>query len=101
MRSRQYEQDVLAPPSRRPVPPPRIPAESGLVVEDGAGDFCGAVVACEKDAVVLEDRFGRRRVFPLSGTFLLECKRVLLARPVPVGAGVPDLPRQVRVSLRG
>jgi hypothetical protein len=87
LRSRQYEQDVLAPPSRRPVPPPRIPAETGLVVEDGAGDFCGAVVACEKDAVVLEDRFGRRRVFPLSGTFLLEGKRVLLARPVPAGAG--------------
>jgi Protein of unknown function (DUF3097) len=81
MRSRQYDHDVLAPPSRRPVPPPQIPAEYGLVVEDGAGDFCGAVVACEKDAVILEDRFGRRRAFPLSGTFLLEGKRVLLTRP--------------------
>src|SRR5580692_4940008 len=87
MRSRQYDQDVLAPPSRRPVPPPRIPAESGLVVEDGEGDFCGAVVACEKDAVILEDRFGKRRAFPLSGTFLLEGKRVMLVRPVPQPRG--------------
>jgi Protein of unknown function (DUF3097) len=89
MRSRQYDHDILAPPSRRPAPPPQIPAEYGLVVEDGAGDFCGAVVACEKDAVILEDRFGRRRAFPLSGTFLLEGKRVLLTRPAAAGPAAP------------
>ncbi len=88
MRSRQYGDrrygnDVLAAPSRRPAPPPVIAAEPGLVVEDSAGEFCGAVVTCEKDAVTLEDRFGKRRVFPLSGTFLLAGKRVALARPVP------------------
>ena len=78
----RYDNIVLAAPSRRPAPPPVIPAERGLVVEDGAGEFCGAVVGCEKDAVTLEDRFGKRRVFPLTGTFLLEGKRVDLARPV-------------------
>jgi Protein of unknown function (DUF3097) len=83
VRSRQYGDDVLAAPSRRPRPTPRIPAERGLVVEDGAGEFCGAVVGCEKDAVTLEDRFGNRRVFPLAGTFLLEGQRVALVRPVP------------------
>ena len=88
MRSRQYALDVLAAPDRRPVPPPRIPAENGLVVEDGAGEFCGAVVGCEKDAVTLEDRHGKRRMFPLSGTFLLEGKRVALVRP-PAGAASP------------
>jgi hypothetical protein len=81
VRSRQYDQDVLAAPSRKPVPPPRVPAESGLVVEDGAGEFCGAVIGCDKDAVMLEDRFGKRRMFPLSGTFLLEGKRIVLVRP--------------------
>jgi hypothetical protein len=88
VRSRRYDQDVLAPPPRRPAPLPRIAAEGGLVVEDGSGDFCGAVVGCEKDAVTLEDRHGRCRVFPLSGTFLLEGKRVMLVRPVaaPTGA---------------
>jgi DUF3097 family protein len=88
-RSRQYTDDVLAPPSRRPAPPPQIEAEPGLVVEDGAGEFCGAVVGCEKDVVTLEDRRGRRRVFPLSGTFLLEGRRVLLARPTPDRGGAP------------
>jgi len=87
VRSRRYDQEVLAPPSRRPVPPPRIAAESGLVVEDGSGEFCGAVVSCEKDAVTLEDRHGRRRVFPLTGTFLLEGKRVVLVRPVAAAGG--------------
>jgi Protein of unknown function (DUF3097) len=86
VRSKRYTDDVLAPRSRAPLPPPRIEAEPGLVVEDGAADFCGAVVACEKDAVTLEDRRGRRRVFPLSGTFLLEGRRVVLVRPVPAGA---------------
>jgi hypothetical protein len=81
MRSKRYDEQVLAPPSRRPAPPPLVAAEQGMVVEDSAGEFCGAVVACEKDAVTLEDRFGKRRVFPLSGTFLLEGKRVSLVRP--------------------
>jgi hypothetical protein len=89
LRSRQYREDVLAPPSRKPVPAPRIAAENGMVVEDSAGDFCGAVVACEKDAVTLEDRHGKRRVFPLSETFLLEGKRVTLVRPAPQRPGGP------------
>jgi hypothetical protein len=89
LRSKRYDDDVLAAPSRRPVPPPRVPAETGLVVEDGAADFCGAVVACEKDAVVLEDRFGKRRVFPLSRTFLLEGRRVVLTRPAVSAPAAP------------
>jgi Protein of unknown function (DUF3097) len=83
VRSRKYSENVLAAPSRKPVPPPRITAEHGLVVEDSGGEFCGAVVGCDKDAVILEDRHGNRRVFPLSGTFLLEGRRVVLVRPVP------------------
>ncbi len=89
MRSRQYSEDVLAPPAHRPAPPPRVAAANGIVVEDSAGDFCGAVVGCERDVVTLEDRDGKRRVFPLSGTFLLEGKRVTLVRPAPVQAGGP------------
>ena len=100
MRSRQYTDDVLAPPSRKPVPPPLVAAESGLVVEDSAGDFCGAVVGCEKDAVTLEDRHGKRRVFPLPGTFLLEGKRVTLVRPVPERAGARPGPRPAPLRRR-
>jgi hypothetical protein len=92
VRSRQYTDDILAPPHRRSASPPRVEAEPGLVVEDGAGDFCGAVVACEKDVVTLEDRRGRRRVFPLSGTFLLEGRRVVLVRPSQGTGGAPAQP---------
>jgi hypothetical protein len=85
VRSRRYSGDVLAAASRRPRPGqrpvPQVEAEAGLVVEDFEGKFCGAVVAFEKDAVTLEDRHGRRRAFPLPGTFLLEGERVTLIRP--------------------
>ena len=93
MRSKQYGPDVLAQGRRRPGhgPIPRVPAERGLVVEDAAGEFCGAVVWCEKDAVTLEDSRGRRRVFPLRpAAFRLEGKPVVLVRPA--GAAGPDAP---------
>lgn len=41
-------------------------ADPDLVVEVAGTDFCGAVVACEAGTVTLEDRFGKRRVFPWS-----------------------------------
>ena len=67
---------------------PQVEAEPGLVVEDAEGRFCGAVVAWEKGAVTLEDRHGRRRVFPLApGAFLLDGQPVTLVRPAsPDGA---------------
>ena len=95
MRSRNYGPDVLAEGRRRPGQRelPRVAAERGLVVEDRAGEFCGAVVFCEKDAVTLEDRHGRRRVFPLSpAAFLLEGKPVMLVRPTPARPARPGDP---------
>ena len=93
MRSRQYGPDVLAGGRRRPGqgPIPQVAAERGLVVEDAAGEFCGAVVLCEKDAVTLEDSRGRRRVFPLRpAAFRLDGKPVMLVRPArPAVPGPP------------
>ncbi|WP_199432084.1 DUF3097 domain-containing protein [Qaidamihabitans albus] len=81
MRSHSYD-DVLAGPRRRKVP--EVPAEPGLVVEDPASGFCGALVKVEYGNAVLEDRHGRRRVFPLTAAgFLLEGKPVTL---VPAAA---------------
>jgi hypothetical protein len=93
VRSKQYGSDVLAQGRRRPGQGqlPRVAAERGLVVEDAAGEFCGAVVCCEKDAVTLEDSRGRRRVFPLRpAAFRLEGKPVMLVRPAR--AAGPDAP---------
>ena len=87
VRSRRYNLDVLAPQSRTPATPLQVAAEYGLVVEDSAAEFCGAVVSCEKDVVELEDRHGKRRIFPLSETFLLEGMRVRLVRPASGAQG--------------
>jgi hypothetical protein len=75
---RSYDGIDLAPPVRQP--PPAVPAEAGLVVEEVLTGWCGAVVACDKENVSLEDRHGKVRVFPL-GVFLLEGKPVTLTRP--------------------
>ncbi|MEU6712497.1 DUF3097 domain-containing protein [Nonomuraea sp. NPDC046802] len=85
-----YEGDVLAGNWRRPGKGkiPKVPAELDLVVEDADSGFCGAVVACDKEAVTLEDRFGKRRLFPLApAAFLLEGRPVTLVRPVAAPAG--------------
>src|SRR4029453_12860502 len=53
------------------------------VVEDVDSGFCGAVVGFEYGAVVLEDRHGRRRNFPLEpAAFLLDGQVVTLRKPV-------------------
>jgi hypothetical protein len=86
VRSRRYGPDVLAngPQRLRKRAVPQVAAERGLVVEDIAGEFRGAVISCEKDAVTLEDRHGRRRVFPLRpAPFLLNAVPVMLVRPAP------------------
>jgi DUF3097 family protein len=90
MRSRDYGPDVLA-ASRlgrrwgRTAPAAQVTeleAVAGLVVEVADGGFCGAVTSCDKQAVTLEDRFGKRRVFPLGvAAFLFEGKPVTLVRP--------------------
>jgi hypothetical protein len=66
--------------ARREVP--TMPAEHGLVVEDPASGFCGAVVAVTVRDVTLEDRHGGRRVFPLRpAAFMFEGKPVTLVVP--------------------
>jgi hypothetical protein len=54
----------------------------GLVVEDPTSGFCGAVVTWENGLVVLEDRHGKRRSFPLGPGFWLEGRPVELVAPV-------------------
>jgi len=80
--------DVVLGRKRKPLSTvPQVPVESGLVVEDSEGRFCGAVVGYEKGAVTLEDRHGKRRVFPLSpAAFLLDGKLVTLVPPVAPAA---------------
>ncbi|MER7132534.1 DUF3097 domain-containing protein [Streptosporangium saharense] len=101
-----YERDVLAGNWRRPLKGriPQVPAEPDLVVEDAESGFCGAVVACDKEAVTLEDRFGRRRLFPLDpAAFLLEGKVVTLVRPAaaPPGSRGPRRSASGSIAVEG
>jgi hypothetical protein len=60
------------------------PAELGAVVEEVTTDWCGEIVAVDRDlhTVTLEDRRSKRRTFPLGPGFLLEGKPVILTAPV-------------------
>ncbi|MFC8797449.1 DUF3097 domain-containing protein [Promicromonospora sp. NPDC057138] len=87
----RYGPDVLSPAfpgaqrGRRPTSLP-TPAEPGLVVEEVETGWVGAVVRVEKSGgmhvVVLEDRRGRTRTFPLGPGFWVEGKPVVLTAPV-------------------
>jgi hypothetical protein len=67
---------------------PEVPAERGLVVEDPASGFCGAVVRADIREVTLEDRHGRHRVFPLRpAAFLVDGRLATLVPPAAAPAG--------------
>jgi hypothetical protein len=88
--SDNYGPDVLAtdPHHRSPPGPIEVLIEPGLVVECADTGFCGAVIQVEKTsagrAVLLEDRRGLRRLFPLhAGAFLHEGRVATLVVPRP------------------
>jgi len=91
--SERYPDDVLAGRSphhrRRPVSRDEQ-AEHGLVVEEVTTGWVGAVVRVEKSGgvhlVVLEDRKGRTRSFPLGPGFWVDGEPVRLVAPVTPAA---------------
>ncbi len=84
-----HRRDVLATDWRRRRRVPEVELAHDLVVETADARFCGAVVGHGKDGVVLEDRAGRRRVFPLTPAgFLLDGEPVTLVRPARTVAAV-------------
>ncbi len=101
----RYGPDVLA-AGRHPraTTVPDVAGELNLVVECATSGWCGAIVAWEKPAtgwaVVLEDRHGRRRLFPAEpAAFLLEGRPVTLVRPTS-GPG-PASPGGTRRTASG
>ncbi|MBB3604287.1 hypothetical protein FHT40_003965 [Mycolicibacterium sp. BK556] len=80
----RYGADVLAnnPHNSRKPRSTEQAVELGMVVEDPTSGFVGAVVGVEgASRVELEDRNGRRRVFPLGPGFWFEGKPVILTAP--------------------
>lgn len=87
----RYGGDVLArgwrDAGRRVVP--EVAAERDLVVEVASDGFCGAVTRIQSGTVELEDRLGRRRLFPLGGGFLVDGEAVVLTLPKPAAPTGP------------
>lgn len=88
--------------TRRPGRPARdVPAAPGTVVEDVASGFTGAVIRVERaggvHTVVLEDRRGVRRGFPLGGGFWIDGEPVTL---VPHVASAPRQPARTASGSR-
>jgi Protein of unknown function (DUF3097) len=94
--SDRYGQDVLSTDWRAPTRGRATPAEAtlGLVVEEVMTEWCGEVVAVDRDldVLTLEDRRGKRRTFPLGPGFLLDGRPVVLTAPVTRRA--PAAPRR-------
>jgi hypothetical protein len=103
--SDRYGSDVLstdwrAPRRGRAV---EIEADRGLVVEEVGTDWCGEIVAVERDlhTVTLEDRRGKRRTFPLGAGFLLEGVPVILMAPSRRGPAAPTRTASGSVAVPG
>jgi hypothetical protein len=86
----RYDGDVLSGFSMRPQPTvlPVVSLESGLVLEEPASGFVGAVVRVANGLIELEDRHGAVRTFALTAQFLIdgEAVRVQVAKKA---AGAP------------
>lgn len=90
----RYPIDVLADDQHRRPRVAEHDAVAGLVVEDAASEFCGAVLTCDRTTVVLEGRNGRRRTFVLRpAAFLLEGVPITLRRPT-----APAVPTRQRTA---
>ncbi len=87
----RYGTDVLADGWRTQGRPavPRVEATADVVVEVAVDGFCGAVVGVASGVVELEDRHGRRRMFPLGPGFLVDGADVVLTPPAPVASRGP------------
>lgn len=85
----RYGTDVLARGWRDAgrITPAEVAASADLVVEVAGSDFVGAVTRIDGMNVELEDRFGKRRLFPLGGGFLVDGKPVVLKTPAAAPKG--------------
>ncbi|HLU41494.1 MAG TPA: DUF3097 domain-containing protein [Microthrixaceae bacterium] len=101
----RYGTDVLATDWRAPKRGRAVETEAqlGMVVEEVTTDWCGEVVAVERDlgTVILEDRRGKRRTFPLGPGFLLEGAPVILVPPTRRGPAAPTRTASGSVAVAG
>jgi len=99
----RYARDVLTPAPKRTLP--EVEAVTGLVAEDVETGWCGAVVRTEKSGgvhvVVLEDRRGKARAFPLGPGFWIDGAPVRLVAPRAAAPVRPARTASGSVAVRG
>lgn len=99
----RYAGDILAPVPKRALPD--VQAERGLVVEDVETGWVGAVVRTEKSGgvhvVVLEDRRGKTRTFPLGPGFWIDGAPVNLVAPRAAAPVRPTRTASGSVAVHG
>ncbi|MBA3781262.1 MAG: DUF3097 domain-containing protein [Nocardioides sp.] len=79
-------------------------ADLGLVVEEVTTEWCGEIIAVDRDlyTVTLEDRRSKRRTFPLGPGFLLDGKPVILTPPLRQSApAAPTRTASGSVAVQG
>ena len=85
----RYGADVLAAgwrdAGRKVVP--KVEASRDLVVEVAGDGYVGAIVGLSGGNVELEDRRGKRRLFPLGGGFLVDGEPIVLVVPKAAPTG--------------
>ena len=79
----RYNKDVLAAGWQRGNRPKTtdVPMELGMVVEEPSTGFVGAIIKWENGVVVLEDRKGKNRSFPVGPGFMIDGQPVKLCIP--------------------
>ena len=87
----RYATDVLASGWRQAGKPvsTELAVAGGQVLEDASTGFVGAVTRVENGIVVLEDRHGKLRSFPLGAGFLHEGQPVTLVRAAKAATRAP------------
>jgi hypothetical protein len=76
-------------------------ADIGLVVEDAATGYVGAVVRVEYGRMQLEDRNGRRKSFPIGPGYLIDGKPVILNPPRRTAPAAPTRTASGSVAVTG
>ncbi len=99
----RYGRDVLTPGWQRAnkVTSVEVTIAAGMVIEDPSTGFCGAVVRWENGIVVLEDRRGTKRSFPLGAGFLYEGKPVVCKAPTKRAPAAPTRTASGSVATPG
>ena len=87
----RYPRDVLAPGWQKAGKPvtTEVAAQIGMVLEDPSSGFVGALIRVENGLLVLEDRRGKQRSFPLGPGFWLDGKPVAITPAKRTADGGP------------